>query len=606
MPPTSPRLARLLERTWLRLLARLGRVQLSENTVLLAFAVAIGLAGALGVAVFYGLIDLAYLVFFDQLGARVPRGLDLLRRPLVTGAGLVGAWWIMRRLARGNDGLNIPDIQVAVARRGGHVPMRPALARTAASAVTMGSGGSVGSEGPVAVLGSAVGSSLGRLLRVEPARRRILVACGAAAAISAAFNAPLAGAFFALEQILGSLAVGAFPPVVVASVVAAVVTEGFFGTHPAFPTPPEHAVPLAREVLVLYPLLGVACGLVGAFFVKAYYGLGDALARLPGPGWVRPLVGGLLVGAAVNLSGGALVGRGHLALPPVLFGEGAWWLLLALALGKLLATSLTFGAGGSGGMFTPALYVGAALGGSFGVGASLLLPGWVDHPPAYALVGMGALVVAVLDAPLTGVLLVFEITGDYAVMLPLMLATGVAWVVGRKLAPDSLYAVWLRNRGESLEAGRDSTLLASLHVEDALDPDPQVVGEGATAAQLAEHLSPGTQTHFPVVDRRLRVVGMLEVAEIGHLVRDQAHLADVVVAADLAHPVEPLHPRTTLQEAMRRMGIRGVSTLPVVDPGTGRLVGILDRGHLLAAYERALAGPAGPAEGVGPPGEGPR
>ena len=211
----------------------------SENAILLVFAVVIGTAGALGVVAFYKLIDLAFTVFYRWPAEGIPRLEQAVYRPLLTAAGLAAAWWIMRRFGRGHDGLNVPDVQLAVARRGGDIPTRPALARTAASAVTMGGGGSAGSEGPVAVLGSAIGSWLGRAFLFDPSRVRVLVGAGAAAGISAAFNAPLAGAFFALEEVLGSLAVGAFPPVVVSSVVAAIVSRTFFGNHPAFPIPED-------------------------------------------------------------------------------------------------------------------------------------------------------------------------------------------------------------------------------------------------------------------------------------------------------------------------------------------------------------------------------
>jgi CIC family chloride channel protein len=230
-----------------------SRRGLSENAVLLGFAVLIGAAGALGVVAFYKLIDLAYAVFFRLPVERLPLPELAFYRPFLTAAGLYVAWWGMRRIGRGHEGLNVPDVQVAIARRGGDIPMRPAVARTAASAITLGAGGSAGSEGPVAVLGSTIGSFLGRAFKFDPARTKVLVGAGAAAGIAAAFNAPLAGAFFALEEMLGSFAVGAFPPVVVASVVGAIVSRGFFGNHPAFPIPEEYGFGLTRELLVFYP-----------------------------------------------------------------------------------------------------------------------------------------------------------------------------------------------------------------------------------------------------------------------------------------------------------------------------------------------------------------
>ena len=204
---------------------------------------------------FYRGIDLAYAAFFQWVGVALPQVGRLAYRPIITGAGIVLAWWVMRRLGRGHDGMNVPDVQLAVVRRGGDVPMRPALARTLASAITIGGGGSAGSEGPVVVLGAAIGSWLGRAFRFTPERVQVFVGCASGAAISAAFNAPLAGAFFALEEILGSLSVASFSPVVVASVVAAVVSRAAFGNHPAFPIPQQFAYGSIGEVLILFPCL---------------------------------------------------------------------------------------------------------------------------------------------------------------------------------------------------------------------------------------------------------------------------------------------------------------------------------------------------------------
>jgi len=327
--------------TWSHFVRRFNRLELSENAILFGFAVAIGAATALGVVGFYRLIDLAYLAFYNWPANYFPHPVFLAYRPLVTGAGLAVASLIMARIGRGHDGLNVPDVQRAVAREGGRLPPRPALARTVASAVTLGSGGSAGSEGPVAVLGSALGSLLGQGFRFDPARVRVLVAAGAAAGISAAFNAPLAGAFFALEEILGSLAVAAFPAVVVSSVVSAVVSRAFLGNHPAFPIPVEYGYQLTRELFLFYPLLGVVAGLVAVAYVRTYFGMESVAARLPMPRGLLPWIGGAAVGALVFASGGLLVGFGHLAVRLEVFGGMPWFLLALLVVGKILATSTT-------------------------------------------------------------------------------------------------------------------------------------------------------------------------------------------------------------------------------------------------------------------------
>jgi CIC family chloride channel protein len=276
--PTRParQAARLAARraggVWDRFADWFNGLNLNENTILLGFGVAVGVGAGVGVVAFYRLIDLAFWIYYLTPAVYLTEAGILAYRPLLTGFGMVWAYWIMRGPGRGHDGLTIPDVQRAVAREGGRLPARPALARTAASAVTLGVGGAAGSEGPVAVLGAAFASFLGRIFRFDPARTKVMVAAGAAAGISAAFNAPLAGAFFALEEILGSLAVGAFPSVVVASVVAAVVSHTFLGNNPAFPVPEEYGYALQREVFIFYPFLGIVAGLVAVLFVRVYFG----------------------------------------------------------------------------------------------------------------------------------------------------------------------------------------------------------------------------------------------------------------------------------------------------------------------------------------------
>jgi chloride channel protein, CIC family len=577
-------------RRWQRLVDWFNARELSENAILLAFAVVIGAGSALGVVGFYKLIDLAFEVFYRIPSERITRTDLLAYRPILTGLGFLAAWWIMQRIGRGHEGLNVPDVQLAVARRDGIIPARPALARTAASAVTLGSGGSVGSEGPVAVLGSTIGSVLGTAFRFDPSRIKVLVAAGAAAGISAAFNAPLAGAFFALEEILGSFAVSAFPPVVVSSVIAAVVAHGFFGNNPAFPVPTEYGFHLAREVVVFYPLLGVIAGLVSVLFVRVYFRTSDFVRTLLLPAPLIAVLGGVTVGILVFLSRGSLVGYGHLAFDVELFGRLSLVTLVLLALGKIVATSVTLNTGASGGVFTPSLYIGAATGGAFGVALAAVFPGLAITPEAYALVGMGAVVAAATDAPLTGILIVFEMTNDYAIMMPLMIATVIAYVVARHLEPDSLYSGWLRRRGEVIEHGADRDLLARIPVRDAFTRDARVIPESASVGELIAHLGQTDQTDFPVVDDEGRLVGLITVGDLGRVAKDQRDLADILVAADIARPTETITPEETLLVATRRMGVRGAGAIPVVHAQTGRLLGLLDRRQVLGHYESAAAG----------------
>jgi chloride channel protein, CIC family len=576
---------------WSRFVAWFNRRELSENAILLGFAVAIGVLSALGVIAFYRSIDLAYWAFYTWPGRVMTRVGQLIYRPAITGAGMALAWWIMRRLGRGSDGMNVPDIQLAIVRRGGNVPARPALARTVASAVTIGSGGSAGSEGPVVVLAAAIGSWLGRAFQFSPERMKVFVGCASGAAISAAFNAPLAGAFFALEEMLGSLSGTSFSPVVVSSVVAAVVSRSVLGNHPAFPIPQQYGYGSIGEIALWFPVLGVITGLVSVGFVRTYFAA-DALAtkvRTRIPSAVVPWLAGAIIGVLVWVSGGLLVGYGHLAIHVEMFGQLAWYALMALAVGKIVVTSLTLNGGGSGGVFTPSLYVGAATGGGVGVLLAKIFPTLGIHPEAYALVGMGALIAGATDAPITGVLLVFEMTNDYAIVLPLMLTVVVCHMVARRLEPDSLYSGWLRRRGEAIEHGADRDVLAGLMVRDAFDPQPRTIAEAASVEAVLDNLAHTDQSTFPVVDADGRLAGVITVWELGRLATAASGTGGLVLAADIAQPSEVVAPSDSLRDAMRKMGIRGAPAIPVVDAATKRLVGLISRAHVVAAYERRAA-----------------
>jgi CIC family chloride channel protein len=446
-------------------------------------------------------------------------------------------------------------------------------------------------------LGASVGSLLARLFRFSTERTVVLVGAGAGAAIAAAFNAPLAGAFFALEEILGTFQVTSFPPVVVASVVGAVVSRAVFGNHPAFPIPREYGYAAVTEIVLFFPLLGAVCGAMSALFIRTYFALGGWIGSWLAPrgerrpAWVPlvPWVGGALVGLVVHLSRGFLVGTGHLSIPLEAFGRLAWWALLLLALGKVVATTVTLHAGGSGGLFTPSLFVGAATGGAVGVALRALFPALPLAPEAYALVGMGALVAGATGAPITGILLVFEMTNDYALVVPLMIAVALAHIVARRLAPDNRYSGWLRRRGENLEHGADRDVLAGLCVADACDRDAVVAAEDEPVVALLDHLGHRDQTLFPVVDDEGAYVGVLSAADLGQVARADHALDAVLVAADVAQPSETLAPDDSLLEAVRRMGVRGEASLPVVDPDTGRLVGVVTRSRILGLYAQAVA-----------------
>lgn len=585
--------ARVALTQWDRLLVQLDRLGIDENALLITFAVAVGLLSAAGVILFYRAIDAFHFVLFvwpERFIRDVPITFS---RPILTAVGFAIAAMIWRRLGRGGDGMTIPDVQLAMVKRGGDIPSQPAVGRTLASAVTIGSGGSAGSEGPVAVVGAAAGSWLGRLFRFSADRRQVLVGSGAAAGIAAAFNAPLAGAFFALEEILGSFRAATFAPVVVSSVVGAFVARAVFGNNPAFPIPPEFGYTTVTEVVLLIPILGIACGILSAWFVRVHFGLGERIGKIVGDNERRrrllPWVAGVIVGIVVLLSNGLLVGSGHVAIPLAAFGRMAWWMLLLLSIGKILMTSLTLNGGGSGGLFTPSLFVGATAGGAFGVGMHQLFPNLASTPEAYALVGMGGVVAAATGAPITAILLVFEMTGDYTIVPPLMVTVVIGSLVRHRLERDNLFSGWLRRRGEHLRHGADRDVLSELTVADAYEPDAVVIRESTRVRDLLAHLGNRDQSVFPVVDDAHRFVGVLTMNELGAVARGEAK-KEAAVAEDLVQASDVVTLQDSLLDVVRRMGVRGIGTLPVVEPDSQRVIGVVHRAGVLARYEHVVIG----------------
>ncbi len=569
-----------------RLVAHLPRLGIDETALLLIFAVVIGLAAGLAVLLFYWLIDLVQEGSLTAV-ARVTEFANV-AIVLVVIAGLGSARLLIRYWTRDSDGENVADVMLAVAKRGGTVRTRPVLVKTAATAVAIGTGGSVGAEGPVAVLGSALGSKIGRFFRSGPDRLRLLVACGAAAGISAAFNAPIAGVFFSLEKVIGGFGVRAFPPVLVASVIAAAISRTAFGDSPVIEIPMEYGMGAPSE-LVLYALLGVATGAVAVFYTRTVYRTQDLLERFRSR-WVQVTLGALVVGAFGALFKADLWGQGHETLTIGMISARSGSFLIALAFAKVLVTAATLAVARAGGVFTPALVIGATLGGGLAASALWLVPGLGIEPEAFALVGMAGLAAGSMHAPLTAIMIVFEMTNDYALILPLMLCGAVAYITARRLHPESIYSQWLVRRGEVIHMGRDAAVMERLRVREFFNPDPHIISETASVQQILDALGRSAQVEFPVLDGDLRLVGMITYDDLRTVLSDADRYAEVILAGDLAsQQFERVTPDDTLATALKRIGVRGSHYVPVVDAADPeRLLGVIGRQEILTAYERDL------------------
>jgi CIC family chloride channel protein len=421
------------------------------------------------------------------------------------------------------------------------------------------------------------------MFRSSASRLKLLVACGAAAGISAAFNAPIAGVFFALEKILGTFSVGAFPPVLVASVVAAVVSRSVFGNSPVVAIPTEYGMGPAAELL-LYAGLGIAAGIVSVVYTRGLYRAGDFLQRFRSR-WVQVGIAALVVGALAVVFRADLWGRGHESLTLEIIGRRTPLFLVALALAKLAVTAFAISAARAGGVFTPALFIGATLGGGLAGAANGLLPQWAIQPEAFALAGMAGLVAGSTHAPLTAIMIVFEMSGDYGLILPIMLCAAVAYLTARRIHPESIYSEWLRRRGERIDHGRDANVLERLTVERAYSRTALTI-----IPDILDTMGRTSQPEFPVLDPRGGLVGVIGYGDVGAVLAELEALRPVLVAADIANTeIEPVTPGDSLRTVLQRLGVHGGHSLPVVDSTmAGRVLGVISRQGIYTAYDREL------------------
>ena len=373
----------------------------------------------------------------------------LLLIPVVSGL-IYGV--LISRYAPEARGHGVPEVMAAVAEEGGRIRPRVTVVKALASAICIGGGGSVGREGPIVQIGSAFASTIGQLTRLPPPRLRLLVACGAAGAIAATFNAPVTGVLFGYELILREFSPEAVVPLIGTATVADLIGQQFFGTAPIFNgLPHELVVPHVTDYL-LVAILGLAAGLAGVAFTKVLYKVEDVCdwAWHGRPEWARPVVGGVLLGL-VLLAIPQLYGVGYPVIVKTVTGHYVLWFLVVLFVGKMLATSLTIGIGGSGGVFAPSLFIGAALGATFGVSAHDLFGSVAGQPAMYAVLAMGAVFAGATRAPLTAIASVAEMTGNFSLLLPIMLAVAISILVSAHTSRGTIYTTKLLRRGTDID-----------------------------------------------------------------------------------------------------------------------------------------------------------
>jgi CIC family chloride channel protein len=487
---------------------------------------------------------------------------------------------LVNRFAKEARGHGVPEVMLAVAQRGGRISPKVAVVKTLASALCIGSGGSVGREGPIVQIGSALGSTLGRVTKVTEARMKLLVACGAAGGIAATFNAPLAGVFFAMELILGTFSAEAFGATVLASVTASVIGRAAFG-NTAFLSLPDFRVDNLAQY-GLFALLGVLSAVVGVGFTRFLYLIEDACDWVwRGPEWLRPAVGGLALGL-VLLVLPEMYGVGYPVLQKATEGGYAVGFLLLLLVGKMLATSLTIGIGGSGGVFAPSLFIGAMLGSAYGIGIHHLMPDTAGAVGAYALIGMGATFAGGARAPITAVVILFELTGEYSIILPLMLAIVLATAVSRLLSRDTIYTLKLRRRGIDLEGPAPGARIGTQRVGAVMEPLPSPLPSTTALADAADLLSLSGHGALPVVDDSGQYVGVVTAQAVAEALAEQPDAAPTTVER-LAEPPAPVTTDQPLAQALHILLTAAGTGVPVLDGERGKPVGWLSHQSALRA-----------------------
>jgi len=481
----------------------------------------------------------------------------------------------------------VHKVMYAVALNDGKVRKRTIASCAFTSSITIGSGGSAGREGPTVQIGAAVGSTIGQLLHLSTERMRVLVGCGAAAGIAASFNAPLAGVLFALEIILGDFAIHTFSPIIIASVIGTVTGRALEGNEVTFNVP-VHELVHPTEI-IFYLALGMLCGIVARLFTFMYFYIQQVFEeKLKTADIYKPAIGGLIVGM-ISIFMPQILGNGYDVMEQALTGQMFWGLAFLLVFMKIICTSITLGSGGMGGVFAPSLFIGAMVGTAFGSSVHFIFPTLSASAETYSVVGMGAVAGAVMQAPLTNILMLFELTNDYTLILPIMATCIAASYTYQRFTKHSIYMQNLLNKGINIRHGREASIMNSIKVQDVMSTDITTIAQEMPFRKILETISYSKNFYFPVLDNRGDMTGILSFSDIREVIFEE-QLGDLLIAGELANTkVYSLTPQQNLNEAMEIFSQLDVDQLPVVrSEDKLKVIGMLTRGDMMASYNRAI------------------
>jgi len=557
---------------WTPLLHRVARLQEREDQVFLILSLVIG--------ALTGLAVVAFIVLTERMGMRLyPVGGARWRRLLFPVVGSLGIGYLLYRYFPNARGSGVPQTKAALFAREGRITLRTVLGKFFCTSATLASGIPLGREGPSVQVGAGIGSVLGRLLGLRPEQVKKLIPVGAAAAIAAAFNTPLAAVVFALEEIMGDLHAPVMGAVVLASATSWVVLRVFLGNHPLFKVP-QYALVHPMEFAV-YAVLGVVGGVVSVAFTKLLLGMRARFLRFSQKTvWFQPLAGGLLVGL-MGWFVPQVLGVGYGFVGDALNGNMAFKMMLLLVVLKLFAVTTSYASGNAGGIFGPSLFIGAMVGGTVGTVAHHLFPAYTATPGAYALVGMGAVFAGIVRAPMTSVLMIFEMTQDYAVIVPLMIANLVSLFIASRLQHEPIYDALAVQDGIHLPTA-GTRRHGRRQVVEIMQSASLLLPSEITVREAWERVRASESRAWLVTDRR----GVVGVINFSRLERELAEGADKRLGQLLDALAFPhVHPDQGLDLALERMGANQIEILPVVNRAdVHRLEGIVTLRDVLDAY----------------------
>ncbi len=577
------------QRVWDRIRHGPARLRNADQVMLLVLAVGLGVASGYAALGFRLLIELIDDLLLDtgRAGTLLLADIPWWQRLLVPAAGGLVIGIAIRYLTRDRRPEGVADVIEVYTRGSYRLSLRSGLTQALISASSIGVGASVGREGPVVHIGAAVANWLGGRVRLRRDLVRVLIGCGVAAAVAASFNAPIAGVFFALEVVIGHYALTAFAPIVIASVAGTMISRAHFGDFPAFIVPAHELVSLWE--FPAFALLGAGGALVAIAFVRAT-ALVQTAANLTGlPTTFRPAVAGLLTGL-IALAAPQVLGVGYPSTDAALNAALPIGMLLTLLVAKFAATAICLGCGFGGGVFSPSLFMGAMFGGAFGLTAATVFPDLASSHSVYAMVGMGALAGAVLGAPISTILMVFELTGDYPLTVALMIATVVASVVMREARGESFFTSQLRRRGRDVAVDRAALILDGRTVGEIVRANPSTIAATALFDEVRERLPFAGEGEFQVVDEDGQWHGVITVQTVQDLLNDGPDDTHDLTAADIARADRPVLARgDSLETARAHLDASEAVRLPVVETvESKRFVGVLDARDVLRAVHRAL------------------